>query len=294
MRVLKNVNEMRAEAARLRNAGKTIGLVPTMGYFHEGHLSLMRAARAANDAVVTTLFVNPAQFAPAEDFDRYPRDFDRDQKLAEQAGVDILFRPDRGAMYPTAYRTYVQVEELGAKLCGASRPGFFRGVTTVCCKLFNICRPHRAYFGLKDAQQAFIIAKMVKDLDMDVEIVKLPTVREQDGLAMSSRNAYLGAADRKSAAALFEALSAARTLIASGTKDPAQIKAKLRSVLDSEPRVEIDYVSVADTESFEEVAEIAEGNLVAVAVNLGGARLIDNIIVETDRSGTRAARDERT
>ena len=232
-----------------------VGLVPTMGAFHEGHLSLFAAAREESDAVVASLFVNPAQFGAGEDLDRYPRDEERDVTLAEQAGVDFLFAPSPEEMYPPGYETWVDVGELGRRLEGEFRPGHFRGVATVCLKLFNIVRPRRAYFGQKDAQQAAVVKRVVADLNLDVEIRVLPTVRDEDGLALSTRNAYLSPEEREAALALPRALA---------TKDPA----KARELLG---RLDVDYV---------EVAELDGQRVLAAAVHVGGTRLIDNVILE--------------
>ncbi len=234
-----------------------IGLVPTMGAFHEGHLSLFAAARADSDAVVASLFVNPAQFGAGEDLDRYPRDEERDVTLAEQAGVDLLFAPSSGEMYPPGYETWADVGELGRRLEGEFRPGHFRGVATVCLKLFNIVRPRRAYFGQKDAQQAAVVKRIVADLNLDVQIRVLPTVRDEDGLALSTRNAYLSPDEREAALALPHALA---------TKDPAKAR-ELLAALD------VDYV---------ELAELDGQKVLAAAVHVGDTRLIDNVILEGD------------
>jgi pantoate--beta-alanine ligase len=226
-----------------------------MGAFHEGHLSLLAAAREENDVVVASLFVNPAQFGSGEDLDRYPRDEERDLTLAEEAGVDFLFAPAPGEMYPPGYQTWIDVEELGRRLEGEFRPGHFRGVATVCCKLFNIVRPRRAYFGQKDAQQAAVVKRLVADLNLDVEIRVLPTIRDEDGLALSTRNAYLSPAERETALALPRALA---------TKDPAKALAELGDV-------DVDYV---------EVAELDGQRVLAAAVRVGKTRLIDNVILE--------------
>ena len=234
--------------------GGSIGLVPTMGAFHEGHLSLFRAARDESDAVVVSLFVNPAQFARGEDLDRYPRDQARDLELAEEAGVDLVFTPTADEIYPPGFQTWVEVEQLGCRLEGEFRPGHFRGVATVCLKLFNLVRPDRAYFGQKDAQQAAVIRRMARDLAVPVEIRVLPTVRDQDGLALSSRNAYLSPAERKRALALPRALA---------TRDPVKARELLRDL-------EVDYVEVAELEP----------TVLAAAVRVGDTRLIDNVVLE--------------
>jgi len=241
--------------AELPKGLDSVGLVPTMGAFHEGHLSLFAAARQENELVVASLFVNPAQFGPEEDLDRYPRDEERDTRLAEEAGVDILFAPAAEELYPEGFDTWVDVEHLGRRLEGEFRPGHFRGVATVCLKLFNIIRPRRAYFGQKDAQQAAVVKRMVSDLNLDVEIRVLPTVRDEDGLAYSSRNAYLSPEERRAALALPRALA---------TKDPAQARDLLRGL-------DVDYLEVADLDG---------QRVLAAAVHVGKTRLIDNIVLE--------------
>jgi pantoate--beta-alanine ligase len=241
--------------AELPKGLDSVGLVPTMGAFHEGHLSLFAAAREENDVVVASLFVNPAQFGPGEDLDRYPRDEERDTRLAEKAGIDILFAPATEELYPKGYDTWVDIGELGRRLEGEFRPGHFQGVATVCLKLFNIVQPQRAYFGQKDAQQAAVVKRMVSDLNLDVEIRVRPTVRDEDGLALSSRNACLSPAEREAALALPRALA---------TKDPAQARDLLRGL-------EVDYV---------EVAELDGQRVLAAAVRVGKTRLIDNIVLE--------------
>lgn len=253
MRIVRTVGEVRAELEPLRD-GRTVGLVPTMGAYHEGHLSLFRAARAECDIVVASLFVNPTQFAPGEDLDRYPRDERRDAALAEGEGVDLLFAPSAEEMYPAGFQTWVEVAELGSILEGEHRPGHFRGVATVCLKLFNIVRPHRAYFGQKDAQQTAVIRRMVRDLDLELEIRVCPTVRDPDGLALSSRNAYLSSEERRRALALPRALA---------TRDPVKARALLAGL-------EVDYVACADFDP----------PVLAAAVRIGRTRLIDNVPLE--------------
>jgi pantoate--beta-alanine ligase len=252
VKTLRRIAEARAELAG--RAG--IGLVPTMGAFHEGHLSLIRTARDECETVVVSVFVNPAQFAAGEDFERYPRDEARDLRLAEEEGADVVFAPSADELYPPGYQTWVEVEELGALLEGVHRPGHFKGVATVCCKLFNIVRPERAYFGQKDAQQIAVVRRMVRDLDLDVEIRSVPTVRDRDGLALSSRNAYLSAEERERALALPKALA---------TRDPEQARALLNGL-------EVDYLEVADFEP----------RVLAAAVRVGKTRLIDNVVLEGD------------
>jgi len=270
---------MKSIAAELRGAGKTIGLVPTMGYFHEGHLSLMRRSSVENDATVVSLFVNPTQFGPKEDLEKYPRDIERDTRLADEAGADFLFTPTNEMMYPQGYKTYVRVEDWSGVLCGVTRPIHFRGVTTICNKLFNICRPDRAYFGLKDAQQYLIIRKMVADLNMNLEIVPMPTVREHDGLAMSSRNVYLKPDQREAAVLLSRALNEAEAAIGGGTTGAEDLKAAIRARLGESPLIKIDYIELVSTDTLEPAAEAKPGTLIALAAFLGETRLIDNLLV---------------
>ena len=280
MMVMRKPGEVQrcCEAARLQD--KRIGFVPTMGYFHEGHLALMRRAREENDFLVVSLFVNPTQFGPDEDYRRYPRDFDRDKGLAEEEGVDLLFAPSVEDMYPEGYATYVEVTgRLTSSLCGVSRPGHFRGVTTVVAKLFNIVKPHRAYFGEKDAQQLRVIKRMVMDLNFDIEIVAVPTVREPDGLAMSSRNEYLSPEERKAALVLWRSLNLARSLVEAGERKADRIVSEMRRLIESEPLARIDYVEIVDSETLENVDVIEGEVLVALAVYIGTTRLIDNIVI---------------
>ena len=265
----------------MRREGKTIGFVPTMGYLHEGHLSLIRKARKENDYVVISIFVNPAQFGPREDFTKYPRNFLRDKKLARSCGVDSIFYPSAKAMYPQGYKTSVLVEDLSNVLCGARRPGHFRGVTTVVLKLFNIVGPDAAYFGRKDAQQAIIIKKMVEDLNLPVKIKVLPIVREKDGLAMSSRNTYLSKQERENATILYNSLQTAVGMIKSGDKDPRKITAAVRKMIKAKRGARIDYIKIVDFDTLKEVKKIKARSLIAVAVFIGKTRLIDNIIISS-------------
>jgi len=256
-----------------------VGLVPTMGYLHEGHLSLVRAARRENTHVVVSIFVNPTQFAPNEDLARYPRDEERDLRLLEREGVDGVFAPRVGEMYAQGFSTYVTVEGLTGRLEGASRPTHFRGVTTVVLKLFNIIQPDRAYFGQKDAQQLAVIRRMTRDLDLPVRIVGMPIVREPDGLAMSSRNAYLTPEQRTAATVLRRALAAAEGLFEDGVHDAAQIRRRVEGVIAEEPLAEVDYVSVADAETLEELQAFDAPALVSLAARFGQTRLIDNVVL---------------
>ncbi len=280
MKVIDTIPRMSTLVKIFKKEGKTISLVPTMGFLHEGHLSLVRAARKHTDVVVMSIFVNPLQFGPKEDFDKYPRNMKRDEELATQAGVDIIFHPSAHDMYPENYSTFVNVEGLTDVLCGSSRPGHFKGVTTVVSKLFNIVRPNIAYFGQKDAQQSIVIKKMVEDLNMGIEIKVMPIVREPDGLAMSSRNMYLSAAERKSAPMLYESLKKAEALIKSGEREPSKIIKTIEDMIGNIPGSKIDYVSVVDTKDLKKTKIIANEVLVALAVYIGRTRLIDNIIVK--------------
>ena len=279
MKICKTIDEMRHASHASRVDGKRLGLVPTMGALHDGHLSLVRTARQRCDAVVVSIFVNPTQFGPTEDLSKYPRSFERDCQLLEAEGVNIVFAPSDKEMYPPGSTTFVTVEGLSEKLCGKSRPGHFRGVTTVVAKLFNIVEPDIAVFGQKDSAQAVIIRRMVRDLDFDVEIVICPIVREKDGLAMSSRNAYLNPQQRKQALVLYRALTRVQFLSDKGEKDAGKLVAAALEVMREEPDVRLDYFEVVDQEMLEPVTDISHGALVAVAAFLGSTRLIDNIVL---------------
>jgi len=281
MRIIRTIQEMRAETEARRRAGETVGMVPTMGFFHEGHLSLMRRARAECGMVVVSLFVNPTQFGPGEDLAAYPKDFERDCALAAAEGVDAMFAPEAGEMYASDHATFVNVERLTGNLCGASRPVHFRGVATVVAKLFNACRPQRAYFGLKDYQQVRVIETMIRDLNFDIELVRCPIVREPDGVAMSSRNSYLSAEERRAATILRRSLVAAGKRIKEGARDGAAIARELREAIETEPLARVDYAEVVDAESLAPLGRIHGAALLAVAVRIGRARLIDNLVVET-------------
>ncbi len=277
MRVVEKIAGMRE--ARRQLAGP-MGLVPTMGYFHEGHLSLVRQARAENSSVVVSIFVNPTQFGPGEDFRGYPRDTERDLALLEKERADIVFMPAAAEMYPPQFDSWVDVGGVAGRLEGASRPGHFRGVTTVCAKLFNIIQPTRAYFGEKDAQQVIVIKKMVADLNMNLEIVPLPTVREPDGLAMSSRNTYLNPGQRRAAAVLYQALTLAQKLWSQGEKDAGRLRQEMKALIAKEPLAKIDYVSVADVITLDEMDAVRTPALVSLAVKINKTRLIDNIVLQ--------------
>jgi pantoate--beta-alanine ligase len=280
MMIIKTIKEMKTVLAFHRAQMKIIGFVPTMGYLHQGHLSLIRRARQSSDIVVISIFVNPTQFGPQEDLALYPRDLKRDEELAEQEGVDYIFYPDVSEMYPEGYKTYVLVEELSKKMSGASRPGHFRGVTTIVLKLFNIIQPHYAYFGQKDAQQAIIIRRMVEDLNLDVKIEVAPIVREADGLAMSSRNSYLNAKERKAALVLHHALNLAQKLIKQGERNSAAIISQMEKLISQESLASIDYISIVDNRDLQELALINKEALIALAVYIGKTRLIDNITIQ--------------
>jgi pantoate--beta-alanine ligase len=283
VRTIRTVGELRAALAPKRAAGE-IGLVPTMGAFHEGHLSLMRQARADCETVVVSLFVNPAQFGPNEDLAAYPRDAARDAELAAELGVDILFAPPPEEVYPPGFDTTVEVRGLTEVLCGAHRPTHFRGVTTVVTKLFNVVQPGVAYFGQKDAQQAAVIRKLVRDLDMPVRIEVLPTVREPDGLALSSRNAYLTTADRERALALSRALAAADAAVRDGRRDAASVLAAARHELDARG-VEPEYLELRSADDLAPAERVNGRTLLAVAARVGRARLIDNTILGDSDGG---------
>jgi pantoate--beta-alanine ligase len=281
MEVISRIPKMMTVSREIRATGRRIGFVPTMGALHEGHLSLMSRARQMCDVVIISVFVNPIQFGPNEDFDRYPRDLARDAELASAQGVDFIFAPSSEDMFAEGFSTYVQVEGLSDKLEGVARPGHFRGVATVVNKLFNIVRPHFAFFGRKDAQQAIIIKRMVRDLCLDVEIVVGPTVREEDGLALSSRNLYLSPDERKAATVLYRALEHCRLLYASGERDSTRLIHAMRSIIEAEPRARIDYVAITDAEHLDPLSAIPpdKPTLVSMAVFIGTTRLIDNIVL---------------
>jgi pantoate--beta-alanine ligase len=284
MEVIRNIKKMQEVSSRLKKKGKTIALVPTMGALHEGHLSLIRQAGKENDSTVVSIFVNPIQFGPAEDFNRYPRPIKQDTYLCKKEKVDFIFYPKAQDMYPLGFKTYVEVDELQDVLCGASRLGHFRGVTTAVAKLFNIISPQNAYFGQKDAQQAIIIQRMARDLDMPVKIRIMPIVRAGNGLALSSRNIYLGKQQREEALSLSGSLEMARRLISYGEKSAAVIIAKIKDFIVSKTKsAKIEYISVVDLTDLKPVDNIAGSCLIALAVRIGKTRLIDNIIVKNNR-----------
>lgn len=279
MNIVQSVNDMQQTALRLRREGTRIGFVPTMGYLHEGHLSLMRIARKHADVAVVSIFVNPTQFGPNEDLSKYPRDFERDEGLCRRENVDVVFYPAADDMYPKDHSTWVVEERLSRGLCGASRPGHFRGVCTVVAKLFNIVLPDVAVFGEKDAQQLRLIERMVRDLDFPVRILRGPTVREPDGLAMSSRNAYLSPEERTQALCLRRALDRAESLYQGGERDAGKLRASMQSVIAESPLARADYIEIVDDSTLEPVQAVAQPCLVALAVFVGKTRLIDNTVI---------------
>jgi pantoate--beta-alanine ligase len=279
LRQIETIAEMKSACRGVARASKTLGLVPTMGALHEGHLSLVRASRAQCDVTAASIFVNPLQFGPSEDLAKYPRTLERDAALLEELGVDFLFVPTVAEMYPPGARTYVDVSDLSGKLDGGSRPGHFRGVATVVCKLFEIVRPDRAYFGQKDAAQVVLLRKMARDLDMDVELVVCPIVREADGLALSSRNVYLSPEQRQQALVLSRSLQEVRSVAETGERDAAKLLEAGRRVIAAEPGAKLDYYVVVDPDTLEPVAKVSRGTLVAVAAWVGTTRLIDNMVL---------------
>ncbi len=281
MKIIREPEVIQKEIIELKRSGKRIGFVPTMGALHDGHLSLVRQSKKENDITVVSIFVNPTQFGPNEDYQRYPRPFEKDKELLEKEEVDYLFYPSVEDMYPEGYETYVILEKLPNHLCGLSRPGHFKGVATVVTKLFNIVQPDRAYFGQKDYQQAKIIQKMVRDLNFPIQIVMMPIVRESNGLAMSSRNTYLSEKERNDATVLYRSLRKAKEMILSGEKDVSKIKEEMKKIISS-VNSRIDYIEIVDPETLESLEIIPKNGkvVVAVAVFIGSARLIDNEIVE--------------
>ena len=276
MEVIEKINEIKMFRLKLT---EPVGFVPTMGYLHQGHLSLIRRSRAENLSVVISIFVNPTQFGSGEDFDSYPRDTECDLALLEKEGADVVFMPSAREIYPPQFDSWVVVDKLAQRLEGANRPGHFRGVATVCAKLFNIVKPTRAYFGQKDAQQVAVIKKMISDLNMNLKIITLPTVRESDGLAISSRNSYLNHKERQAATILYRALTLTQKLWSEGERDARRLRQEMTSLLKKEPLAKIDYVSIADRETLSELAQIISPALASLAVKIGSTRLIDNIVL---------------
>ncbi len=280
MKIVKEIEALRLFLGGMRREGKEIGFVPTMGYLHQGHLSLIQASAKENDITVLSIYVNPTQFGPGEDLDQYPSDIENDKKLAEAAGADLVFIPDHNIMYKDNHATYVQVNGLTNQLCGHSRPTHFQGVITIVTKLFNIVQPDRAYFGQKDAQQAIVIKRMVNDLNMPITIVVCPIIREADGLAMSSRNTYLGAEEREQATILYQSLQKAKALIDSGERSSETVKAMIRQMIHGKPTAEVDYVSIVSAHTLEDIETLEDKILLALAVKVGKTRLIDNLQME--------------
>jgi len=279
MEIVKEIEKMTALSQKWHQAGKIIAFVPTMGYFHQGHLSLISEGKKQGDVLVVSLFVNPIQFGPKEDLAAYPRNLQKDASLAEKEGTDVLFVPEEKEMYPEGYQTYVEVTQLTKYLCGVSRPGHFKGVTTVVAKLFNIIRPHIAIFGLKDYQQYIVIKRMVMDLNYPIKIIGCPIIREPDGLAMSSRNVYLTSKQRTSALSLYKSLNIAQEMVNKGEKKAKTIIEAVTTFIQKRPYTKIDYVKLCDPETLEELEEIRGNALLALAVKVGKARLIDNTIL---------------
>jgi pantoate--beta-alanine ligase len=284
MEIISDPREMRDLAAEWQGQELQIALVPTMGYFHRGHLSLMEYGKTVADRLVVSLFVNPAQFGPSEDLERYPRDLERDAALAREVGVDVLYTPAAAAMYPRGYQTYVEVEQLSQGLCGASRPGHFRGVATVVLKLFNQVQPHTAVFGEKDYQQLAVIKQMSADLDLTVQVVGRPIVREEDGLALSSRNTYLNPEERAAARCLYRSLKAAREVVASGAKSRQGVLEVVRQIITSTPHTRIDYLALVHPGTLREVDSIEGRARLLLAIWVGGTRLIDNTMLSENPS----------
>jgi pantoate--beta-alanine ligase len=278
IKVIKSVKAMTELSSSLRRKGRSIGFVPTMGYLHDGHISLVDQARKHNDIVVVSIFVNPTQFGPKEDLKKYPRNMKRDLALLSKAGVDFVFCPSAKGMYPEGYRTYIEVKGLSDKLCGASRPGHFKGVATIVAKLFNIVQPDAAYFGEKDFQQLVIIRRMANDLNMDVKVISMPTVREKSGLAMSSRNSYLSKEDALRAQAISRALKFAQTLVRSGVTSAAKVNDAISKLIKT-AGLKIDYIAICDPQTLEDKKQVKGKILIAVAAYVGKTRLIDNVII---------------
>lgn len=279
MKTITSIKEMQTFSNRARGKGKKIALVPTMGFLHQGHLSLMEVGRRQADLLVVSIFVNPTQFGVGEDYEDYPRDMEKDQQLAEETGVDVIFAPPVAEMYPSTYQTYVNVEEVTKNLCGISRPTHFRGVTTVVCKLFNIVKPHVAIFGEKDFQQLVAIRQMVSDLNFDMEIMGMPIYREEDGLAMSSRNRYLTPDERKAALCLFHSLKRAKELFERGERNAEEIIRQVKNIIEAEELAWVDYVKICDTKTLSDIEQIDQEAVLALAVKIGKVRLIDNIVL---------------
>ncbi|HEX4067262.1 MAG TPA: pantoate--beta-alanine ligase [Acidobacteriaceae bacterium] len=287
MLIRRTIADTRAALASLRASGKSIGFVPTMGALHAGHISLVHAAKSACDAVVVSIFVNPTQFAPNEDFSKYPRTFESDRALLEAENVDLIFAPEPAEMYPEGATTFVEIEEIQDRLDGASRPGHFRGVATIVAKLFHLIAPDKAFFGQKDAAQVAVLRRMVRDLNFDLELVVCPTMREPDGLAMSSRNRYLSPEDRRRALALSQALRAVEHRVAAGVLDAAPLIDAALFVLAQDPEIRLDFLRIVDPDTLQDLPDVSRGALVAVAAWVGPARLIDNTLIPAAEAGSK-------
>ncbi|HJX95690.1 MAG TPA: pantoate--beta-alanine ligase [Candidatus Acidoferrum sp.] len=286
MEIIRTIAWMKEYARGARAEGRVIGLVPTMGALHEGHTALVKRARQECSRVIASVFVNPKQFGPKEDYQKYPRDLDKDAEKLAAVGVDALFAPEAADVYPDGFRTYVNVEGISERLEGRSRPGHFRGVSTVVLKLFEIVQPHFAYFGRKDAQQVRIIGEMARDLNLDAEIVVCPVVREADGLALSSRNAYLSVEERKAATVLHRALVAVRNELSAGVRDAMQLQTVMRRIIEAEPLANVDYAEIVSADTFEPVVRVARPSYAVLAVFIGKTRLIDNLLIEPVAQGS--------
>lgn len=278
MKIIESVKKMQEFSESLRRNGKKIAFVPTMGYLHDGHLSLMKEGKKLGDCLVISIYVNPTQFGPGEDLEQYPRDIEKDRRLSRDVGVDVIFYPPDSEMYPEHYQTFVDVEKVTKNLCGLSRPVHFRGVTTVCAKLFNIVKPHVTVFGKKDFQQLVAIKRMVTDLNMDIDVVGMPTIREADGLAMSSRNTYLKEEERESALSLSRSLETAKELYDNGARKAINIISNIKAIIEVHPHTEIDYVKICDTTTMNDVEYLESEAVIALAVRVGVTRIIDNYV----------------
>ncbi|MBW1807030.1 MAG: pantoate--beta-alanine ligase [Deltaproteobacteria bacterium] len=287
MKLIRTIRDLKKYLGQIRSRRQRVALVPTMGYLHEGHLSLVREARRLATVVVASVFVNPTQFSPSEDLDRYPRDLSGDKRKLKQEGVTIMFAPDTAEIYPEGFQTYVDVTEVTRDYCGATRPGHFRGVTSIVNKLFNIIKPDLAVFGQKDYQQLVAIRQMVRDLSMEVDVVGMPTLREEDGLAMSSRNAFLSPSQRQQATATFRGLRKAKRLLDSGERDSAELAAVVLDLLREEQDIRVEYVSVCDPETLERIPEVESSAVLLVAIRISDTRLIDNIRLDVRKSRSR-------
>ncbi|UNC91814.1 pantoate--beta-alanine ligase [Candidatus Contubernalis alkaliaceticus] len=280
MIIIRTIPELKEAIGKVRSMGRTIGFVPTMGYLHQGHLSLVKAAVKECDFVAVSIYVNPIQFGVGEDFESYPRDLTADAQMCQQEGVDLIFSPGDQDMYPGGYASFVEVEQLTQGLCGRGRPGHFRGVTTVVTKLFNLLEPDIAYFGQKDAQQALVLKKMVEDLNMNLTLKIMPTLRDEDGLAMSSRNVYLSLEEREAALVLFKSLTRAEEMIQGGVRKASKISGAMKEIIAGEPSAHLEYIEIVDTHKLDTMEELEAEVLIALAVRVGQTRLIDNMIVE--------------